>query len=131
MGGGTSPERASKALLYLQSSKADAHAAKTRINRLQRELLETRVAFATSYAIESKLSSVREYTAVQNAPKRLPVGAPASEEEVVALSAMFNQQLDQVSQKFAMFTSDPSKRSWIRFFWGMNCWMWHPSGLHG
>ena len=104
------------ALLHLESSKANAHAAKTHVIRLQRELLETRVAFATSYAIESKLSSVREYTAVQNAPKRLPVGAPASEEEVVALSAMFNQQLDQVSQKFAMFTSDPSKRSWIRFF---------------
>ena len=105
------------ALLHLESSKADAHAAKTRVLRLQRELLETRVAFATSYAIETKLSSVREYKAVQNAPKKLSVGsAPASEEEVLALSAMFNQQLDQVSQKFALFSSDPSKRSWIRFF---------------
>ena len=105
------------ALIQLESSKADTHAAKTRVIRLQRELLETRVAFATSYAIESKLSSVREYKAVQNAPKKLSVGsAPASEEEVIALSGLFNQQLDQVSQKFALFSSDPSKRSWIRFF---------------
>ena len=108
---------AAPAALVFESSKANAAAARVRVNRLQRELLETRVAFAAASTVETKHQGVIQYKAVRDAPKRRTVVTePASHDEVVALSALFNQQLDQASHKFALFTNDPSERTWIRFF---------------
>ena len=98
-------------LAALEAKKSDAYLARVRVQRLERELRETRVATASRGALEAKHNSMLEHKAWREAPKlQAGVGvAPAVPDEVLALSTLFNDRLADMYE-------DPALRQWFKLF---------------
>ena len=99
-------------LAALEAKKSEAYLARVRVQRLERELRDTRVATASRGALEAKHNSMLEHKAWREAPKLKAGGAgvtPASPDEVQALSALFNNRLAEMYE-------DPALRQWFKLF---------------
>ena len=98
-------------LAALEAKKSEAYLARVRVQRLERELRDTRVATASRGALEAKHNSMLEHKAWREAPKlKAGVGvAPASPDDVLALSTLFNNRLAEMYE-------DPALRQWFKLF---------------
>ena len=111
----------SDSTILFEASKASAAAARARVLKLQRELLETRVASASRSTLEAKLHGVKQYKAERDAPKQIAKTAePASYDRVLELSKLCNRRLAELTlpppPPSRTEYEDENSHSWVKLF---------------